>query len=111
LWFLLTYRFKRPKLTVLNASFSADDSVIDIRYWLSRPDKIDPKTRPYLINAQNQKLGLMYFPKFGVMQSKIRKHTNTGILLFYNKNKTINIDNNRVTLCWDGLKAENIVVQ
>ena len=110
LLYLVTYRFVRPKIVIDHASFSGDKMFIDIRYWVSRPDKIDPKSNPYLITEQNQKLGLMHFSKFGAIKSKIRKHTNTGILLFYNQNKTV-ITGDRVTLYWDGLKAENIVVQ
>lgn len=109
LWYLLTYRFVRQKLTVLQSSFSGDNSFVDIRYWLSRPDKITPKTRPYLLTAQNQKLGLMSFSKFGMMQTKLRKHTNTGIFIFYNKNKAISRGDN-VTLCWDSLKVEVFVM-
>lgn len=110
LWYMVIYRFIRPMLKVTRASFSGDEMFIDIRYWLSRPDKINPKILPYLVTAQNHKIDLMHLSKFGLIKSKIRKHTNTGILLFYNKNKTVRIGDS-VTLFWDGLKAENIVVK
>lgn len=84
---------------------SGDGIFIDIRYWLSRPDKINPTTTPYIITAQNQKLGLMHISKFGVIKSKHRKHTNTGILLFYNKNKVVS-NGDKFTLCWEDFKVE-----
>jgi len=108
--YLIIYRFVRPKLTVPHANFSGDGSFIDIRYWLSRPDKINPKISPYLITAQNQKLFLLHLSKFGVIKSKSRKHTNTGILLFYNKNQAVRTGD-CVKLYWDGLNTEDIYVK
>ncbi|HWT74794.1 MAG TPA: hypothetical protein VN258_08785 [Mobilitalea sp.] len=108
-WHLVTYRLIRQKLIVTRVSFSGDGSFIDVRYWISRPDKINPKKSPYLITEQNQRLGLMRLPKFGAVKTKIRKHTNTGILLFYNNNKAVNIGD-KVTLYWDGIKVEDITV-
>lgn len=110
LCYLIIYRFVQPKLIVTQCSFSGDGSFIDIRYWLSRPDKINPKISPYIITAQNERLVLMNFSKFGVVKSKFRKHTNSGILLFYNKNKEVSIEDD-ITLYWDGLIAENIVMK
>lgn len=101
----MTYRFIRPKLKVSQASMSGDGILIDIRYWLSRSDKINPKATPYILTSQNQKLGLMRVSRFGVIKSKIRKHTNTGILLFYNKNNVVSIGD-KVTLYWDDFKIE-----
>lgn len=109
-WYLLSYHFIRPKLIVKQASFSGDGSFIDIRFWLSRPDKIALKTHPYLLTAQNQKLVLLNIAKFGRIQTKLRKHTNAGMLLFYNTNHTVS-SGDYFTLCWDNLKAENIFVR
>lgn len=89
---------------------SGDGIFIDIRYWLSRPDKMNLKATPYILTAQNQRLGLMHISKFGVIKSKIRKRTNTGILLFYNKNNVVNIGD-KVTLCWDDLKADIVLLK
>lgn len=110
LWYMVTYRFVRPRIVVTRASFSGDRVFIDIRYWISRPDKINPKISPYLVTARNQKLELMHFSKFGVMKSKIKKHTNTGILLFYNKSNSVKLGES-VTLYWDGLVFKNIDVR
>lgn len=110
LWYRVGYRFVRPKIIITGASFSGDGMFIDLRYWLSRPDKLNSKISPYLITANNQKLVLMHFSKFGVIKSRLRKHTNTGILLFYNKDKAVNIGES-VTLYWDGLKSEDVVVK
>lgn len=107
-WHKIIYRFVRPKIIITKATMSGDGMFIDIRYWLSRPDKINIKTSPYLLTSDNKKIGLMYIAKFGVMKSKIRKHTNTGILLFYNKKKDVSIGD-KVTLYWDGLQAEGVV--
>jgi len=108
--YIALYRFARPKIIVTRATFSGDGYFIDLRYWLSRPDKINNKTAPYLMTIQNKKLELMHFSKFGVIKSKTRKHTNTGILLFYNNNKAVK-SGDIVTLYWDGLKAEDIVLK
>lgn len=109
-WYLVTYHFVRTRIKVTKASFSGDGSFIDVRYWVSRPDKINPKTSPYLMTAQNQKLGLMHIAKFGAIKSKVRKHTNTGILLFYNKNKAVSIGD-KITLHWEGLIAKDVEVK
>lgn len=110
LWYKLIFRFVHPKILVNKASFSGDGFFIDIRYWISRPDKINTKVSPYLMTAQNQKIELMYFTRFGVMKTKNRKHASTGILLFYNKNKVVSAGD-RVTLYWDGLKSADIVLK
>ena len=110
LWYLITYRLIQPKLRISLASLSGDGIFIDIRYWLSRPDKINPKTTPYIITDQNQKLGLMHISKFGAIKSKLRKHTNTGILLFYNKNKIVSIGD-KVTLYWDVFRVEIVLLK
>lgn len=105
LWYYLTYRFTKPKLMVTKAVFSGDESFIDIRYWLSRPDKINTKSTPYLLTSDHQKIGLMHISKFGAVKSRMRKHTNSGILLFYNSNHAINYGT-RFTLYWDNLKMD-----
>lgn len=110
LWYRIIFRFVRPKIIITEASFSGDGMFVDIRYWLSRPDKMNSKAIPYLITSDHQKLGLMYFSRVGVMKSKMRKHTNTGILLFYNKNKVMSIGDS-VTLYWDGLQSEDIIAK
>jgi hypothetical protein len=107
LWYLLTYRFVRPKIQITKANFSGDENFIDIRYWLSRPDKIDPKSKPYLLTASNQKLVLMHFTKFGVIKSKMRKHTNTGIILFYNRHHIVS-KGDHVQLYWNGMAVKDI---
>lgn len=108
LWYLAIYRFTRPTIKVLKASFSGDGSFIDVRYWLSRPDILNPKITPYLITAQNQRLGLMHLSKFGAIKSRNRKHTNTGILLFYNKGLVVG-KGERVILYWGELKVEIVL--
>lgn len=110
LYYRMTYHFVRPKMIVLQATFSGDESFIDIRYWLSRPDKINPKTSPYLLTGENKKLGLLHISKFGAVKTNIRKHTNSGIVLFYNRDHAVN-KGDKITLYWDGFKIENIEVQ
>lgn len=110
LWYLSTYRFARPKMIVKQASFSGDESFIDIRYWLSRPDIIDPKSNPYLLTEADQKLVLMHFAKLGAIKSRMGKHTNTGILLFYNKNHAVK-KGDSIKLYWNGMVAENIEIK
>lgn len=108
LWYRATYRFTRPTIKVLKASFSGDGSFVDVRYWLSRPDLLNSKITPYLITAQNQRLELMHLSKFGAIKSRNRKHTNTGILLFYNKDMVV-VKGDRVMLYWGELKVEIVL--
>lgn len=110
LFYLITYHFVRPKLIVLQANFSGDESFIDIRYWLSRPDKINHKITPYLLTTNNQRLGLMHLSKFGAVRSQLRKHTNNGIILFYNKDHAVR-KGDKIALYWDGFKADDIEVK
>ncbi len=110
LWYLITYRFVRPKIQVTKANFSGAKNFIDLRYWLSRPDKIDSKSKPYLLTSANQKLVLMHVTKFGVIKSKMRKHTNTGIMLFYNKNHIVS-EGDHVKLYWNGMVVEDIEIK
>ena len=111
IWYLLRYRFVRPKLVVNHAYFSGGGGMIDIRYWLSRPDKLKPNETPYLVTAKGVKLGLLHIFKFGAMQSQRRKHTNTGILLFSNAGLAVNKKNNRVKLFWGGLESKEVAVK
>jgi hypothetical protein len=110
LWYRITYRFIKPRLVITQASFSGDESFIDIRYWLSRPDKLNFKISPYLLTACNQKIGLMHFSKFGVIKTKMHKHTNTGIILFYNMNHSVS-KGDIVTMYWDSFKIDHIEVK
>lgn len=111
LWYLLTYRFRKSRITVQQALLSGDNSFIDIRYGLSRPDKINPKSKPYIINEKTQDhLNLLHLAKFGAIQTKLRKGTYTGIMLFYNKDTSIK-KGDLITLWWDTLNTSTIEVK
>ena len=109
-WYLITYRFKKPKIRVYQALLSGNGSFIDIRYWISRPDKINPKSMVYLIDQNTgTRLYLMQFIKFGTIRTKHNKYKTTGMLLFRNQFETVK-KGFKVTLILDDLKAENIEV-
>lgn len=110
IWYLISYRFIKPKLRVDRAILSGDGSFIDIRYWLSRPDKVQGRMAVYLIEeATGEKFELMRFSKFGPIRTRHSKYKTTGILLFRNRNYKIRAGTN-VTLVFGPLHAKNIEV-
>ena len=110
LLYLITYKFRRAAIQVNQATLSGDNSFIDVRYRLSRPDKDQGNFPVYLVDeASGQKLGIMSLPKFGSIRSKHSKHQTLGILLFYNKDNTIK-HGSQITLHFGSLIAKNIKV-
>jgi hypothetical protein len=110
LFYKLTYKFRNARIVVNQVKLSGDNSFVDIRYWLSRPDKVQGNSQIYLVDeASKQKLELMNLPKFGSLCSKHSKYQSLGILLFYNKNNVINHDS-QITLHFGCLIAKNIKV-
>lgn len=110
LFYLITYRFRRARIQVNQAILSGDNSFIDIRYWLSRPDKVHGNFPIYLVDeSSKEKLGLMRVTKFGFIRTKHSKHQSMGILLFYNRNNIINHES-QITLHFGSLNVKNIKV-
>ena len=110
-WKLITYRFKSEKLYILKAQLSGDGSFIDIRYSLSRPDRIKSKEHIYLIDEKSgKKFYLMRLPRFGAIQTKHKKFQNTGILLFRNIENKIKPGSN-FTLVFGKFEVKGIIEQ
>lgn len=111
LFYLLIYRFQKPKIFVYEALLSGNGSFVDIRYWLSRPDQVNFKASIYLIyDETGEKLNLMKIAKFGAIRTRHNKLKNTGVLLFYNRNGLIK-HGSKVTIHLDKLIATSVEVK
>ncbi|MGG0277480.1 hypothetical protein [Bacillus rhizoplanae] len=111
IWANAILKFRRAELRITRAQLSGNDSFIDIRYSLSRPDLIKGRIPIYLIDEKNgQKFQLMNLPKLGEIRTKHSKYQTTGILLFRNQNGIVKA-NSRVTVVFGSLVAKHIEVK
>lgn len=100
-------RFKKQSISVISASISADGSLIDIRYFLTRPDKVNKDENILLIEeSTNLNLEVARATKNG-MQNNRRNYN--GMLLFNNKNNHVR-HGSMVTLVFSGIKVEHIEI-
>lgn len=107
---MLTYRFRKPQIRISSVSLSGDGSFVDVRYWLSRPDKAQGRFPVYLVNeATKEKLGLMRFTKHGAIRTRHGRHQAGGVMLFFNRNGSVR-SGSSVTLFFGPLRAGNIKV-
>src|SRR5689334_8234676 len=110
LWYYITYRFRKSKISIVKATLSGDGSFIDIRYWLSRPDKADGRLPVLLTDAKTgDRFQLMRLTKFGVIQTKHNKYQHIGVLLFYNRGNKIK-PGSKVHLFYSPFNVKNIEV-
>ena len=104
-------RFRRTEIRITQALLSGNDSFIDIRYSLSRPDLVKGRIPIYLIDEiTGQKFQMMNLSKFGQIRTKHSNYQTTGILLFRNQNGIIK-PNSRVTVVFGYLVAKHIEVK
>jgi hypothetical protein len=110
LWYCATYKFRKSKISIVKATLSDDGSFIDIRYWLSRPDKADGRLSILLTDAKTgDRFKLMRLTKFGVIQTKHNKYQHMGVLLFYNMGNKIK-PGSKVHLFYSPFNVKNIEV-
>ncbi len=110
IWYLLTYKLRKARITIRSAQLSGDGSLVDIRYWLSRPDKLQENFNAYLIDeATKQRLYPAYFTKFGTIKTKHGKHKTNGVVLFYNRDNIIKAGS-KVILVFDSHLSEQAEV-
>lgn len=111
LMYFFIYKLKKPIINVYEATLSGNGSFVDIRYWLSRPNMINPKGTVYLIDEETGgKLYLMRIAKFGTIRTQHNKHQATGVLLFNNQNGLIKAGS-RVSVHLDTLVAANVEIK
>ena len=109
--YIIVSKFRKPKIEVYQALFSGNGSFIDIRYWLSRPDMVNPKGNIYIVHDESgEKLFLMKIAKFGAIRTVHNKYKNSGILLIYNRNGLVK-RGSMITLHLDNLTALGVEVQ
>jgi hypothetical protein len=111
----LLYRFfyllRKPDIYIYEAKLSGDGNLIDIRYWLSRPDKLNSNCSIFLTDDDTgEKLRMLQIPKFGAIQTRHSKHLNAGNLLLYNRNGLVK-SGSKVTLHFDNLFVRGIAVK
>lgn len=110
IWYLFIYRFKKLDLDVLQARLTGDTSFIDIRYIISRPDKLKQNIPIYLIDESNgQRIHLMKLSRYGTIKTKHTKYQSKGVLLFINRNNIIK-PHSKVTLVYGDINKHNIEV-
>ena len=103
----LVLKLKKQELIIDRASLSADSSIIDIRFHLTRPDKTEINPAIYLIDEESL-ISLETTRATRNSRMQISQKSN-GILLFYNKNKIIK-HGSLVTLVYGYLRVEHIVI-
>ena len=105
------YRLRKPEIRVYEAKLSGDGNLIDIRYWLSRPQLFRPDVAVFLTHDDTgEDFFVLQIPKFGPVMTKHAKHQNAGNLLFYNKNGIVECGS-KVTLHLGAVSIGGIVVQ
>jgi hypothetical protein len=104
------YWLRKPQIRVYEASLSGNGSFIDIRYWISRPDKVNPKGSIFIVHdGSKAKLYLMQIARFGAIRTRHSKFRNTGNLLFYNRNGLVT-HGSKISLQFDNLVATDIFI-
>ncbi len=110
IWYLLTFKLRKARISISSARLSGSGSLIDIRYWLSRPDKLQRNATVYLLDeSTKEKLYPANFVKFGIIRTMHGKRTANGVALFFNRNKIIKAGS-KVILVYDTLISEETEV-
>lgn len=107
IWFLISYKFRKSQIYINRVTLSGNDSFIDVRYWLSRPDKISGSITVYLIDeATGARFELLRLSKYGLIRTK----QFAGILLFRNRKKQIK-PGSKVTIPFGQLWVQHLEVK
>lgn len=101
------FKFKKQSISVISASISADGSLIDIRYNISKSDKINNNEKVFLIDeGTNSNLPAVSAAKNGLKRTN---HNLKGMLLFNNKGFRVQ-PGSFVTLVFGNIKIEHIKI-
>lgn len=110
LWFMLTLKFRKTRIVITSARLSGDGSFVDIRYWLSRPDKLMGNINVYLLDeATKEKLYTANIAKYGRIRTRHGKYTANGVILFYNRDNIVK-KGSKVTLVFGPYLSEQAAV-
>jgi hypothetical protein len=60
IWSLFYCYFRKNKIVITRAVLSGNGSFIDVRYWLSRPEKINPQAKIYVTRGVTRGRFLCY---------------------------------------------------
>lgn len=111
IWYLITRRFIRPRIHVIQVLLSGNGSFIDVRYWLSRPEKARGRIPVCLINeVTGERFYLMKLAKFGTIRTRHVKNQQAGILLFRNRNNSIK-RGSKITLIYGPFQVKHLEIQ
>ena len=107
---MLRYCLRRNRIMITQAVLSGNGNFVDIRYWISRPDKINPQTKIYLVEKETgAHLEVMKLAKIGPLKTNHTLLANTGTALFRNRNDLIR-SGSKVSLVLGSLRSDNIQV-
>lgn len=110
LWYLTTMKLRKARISIISARLSGDGSLIDVRYWISRPDKLRKNYNVVLLDeTTKEKLYPSNFVKFGKIRTKHGKTTTNGVVIFYNRNNIIKAGS-KVTVIFDSFFSEQAEV-
>jgi hypothetical protein len=110
LWFMLTSKFRRTRIVITSARLSGDGSFVDIRYWLSRPDKLMRNSDVYLLDAATkEKFYTANIRKCGKIRTRHGKYTANGVILFYNRDNIVK-KGSKVILAFGSYMSEHAEV-
>jgi len=110
IWSLLHYCFRKNKIVITRSTLSGNGSFIDIRYWVSRPDRINPQSKIYLVHPKTgTRLGVMTLPKFGIVNTKHTALQENGVALFRNSNNLIT-SGSQVSFILGNLKVDHVEI-
>jgi len=110
IWSLLYCCFRKNKIVITRAVRSGNGSFIDVRYWLSRPDKINPQAKIYLVHPETGiRLGVMNLAKIGPLKTNHTERAEPGVVLFRNSNNLIK-SGSQVSFILGELKVDHILI-
>lgn len=108
LWLRFFYFFIRQQLVVTRAFLTGDGSFVAIRYRLTRPDKISPRTRCCLIHQNTgTRLEIMKLAKIGCIKTNHTTLAKNGNVLFWNRDNIVT-PGSKVIFVMGNLKVDNI---
>lgn len=107
---MLRYCFLKDRIVITRAVLSGNGNFVDIRYWLSRPDKTNPQAKIYLIDKETgAHLEVIKLARIGPLKTNHAMLAKTGTALFRNRNDLVS-PGSKVSLVLGSLRTDNIEV-
>jgi hypothetical protein len=101
----LSFYFRKSRIHVSRAMLSNCNSSIDVRYWLTRPDKVKDSIPIYIVKKDTgEKFFLEKIIKYGETKTRHKVYNSMGALVFTNSNHALK-SGEKVILCYGNLKT------